>query len=184
MEPASPELGWTYDDLRRLPDDGNRYETVDGVLLVTPSPAIVHQSVVTRLVVELDRALWRPRIARVFAAPTDVVLSPVRTIIPDLVVVRMERSEIIDRLAIKGVPDLVVEILSPSSVKHDRKTKLDLYGKVGVPEYWIVDPIARTIEVLVPQAGRMTMLGKYGIGDRLCSATFGFTLSVDAIFEQ
>jgi Uma2 family endonuclease len=138
--------GWTTTDLEALPDDGQRYEIVDGVLLVSPSPAIPHQRVSMRLAQVLIGAC--PPGFEVFAAPLDWQPAANRSFEPDLLVVN--RSDATGA-KLTGVPALVVEIASPSTARIDRTLKFSAYADSGVPQYWIVDPggngNAPTIEV-------------------------------------
>ncbi len=129
------EEWFTADDLDSLPDDGNRYELVDGELLVTPSPRVRHQGVSGELFYLLRQAL--PAGLRLLAAPMDVRFGPKRQLQPDLLVVRDEGLE---AARVESVPLLVVEILSPSTRSRDQVTKRRVYEQEGVPSYWIVDP--------------------------------------------
>lgn len=141
---------WTYEDYVRLPDDGKRYEVIRGVLYVSPAPIPLHQYVHSRLFVLLTRFVDENRLGVVLGAPMDVRL-PLRIgdpVQPDLVFLRtgnQPRWEVDSNFS--GSPDLVVEILSPSTARRDRKIKHSAYREAGIPEYWIVDPRARTIEV-------------------------------------
>jgi Uma2 family endonuclease len=175
---------WTYDDLLRMPEpqDGKRYEVIDGELVVSPSPSTRHQFVS----VQVSAALWREiqdaGRGLMFHAPVDVVLSWSRVVIPDLVAVRADRLAIIERRAIFGAPDLVCEILSPSNRRYDRNRKRRLYARSGIPEYWILDPDANTLEQLVLGEHRYALDGVYEPGDRLRSAVFDFELDVAKLF--
>lgn len=133
-----------YADLANTPDDGKRYELLDGVLVVTPSPTLVHQRVSRRLVRRLEDFFVPAGLAEVFAAPTDVLLSDHDVLVPDIVVVTSQTPTSV--AAIEGPPLLVVEILSPSSVRFDRGAKSRRYAAFDVPHYWVVDPDAQVIE--------------------------------------
>ncbi|HEX6851657.1 MAG TPA: Uma2 family endonuclease [Candidatus Polarisedimenticolaceae bacterium] len=133
--PHAPRHKLGYDDYARLPDDGKRYELLDGEVLVTPAPSPRHQQAVVKLL-EVLRAHFR-RGARVFVAPLDVVLSPHDVLQPDLVVV--DDPSAISERAIERPPLLVVEVLSPSTEKRDRGLKLDRYAALGVRHAWLVD---------------------------------------------
>ena len=146
-----PEQGaWTVDDWERLPDDGNRYEVIDGVLYVTTAPSIPHQwsSGVLYRLLSNHLAEQTPPPGILFAAPTGVIL-PTGPVVPDLVYVHMRNLHILTEKRIVGVPDLLVEIASPGTAGFDRREKQDGYAQSGVPEYWWVDPGHRTVEVLV-----------------------------------
>ena len=130
----------TYEDYRALPDDGKRYELIEGELFLSPSPATRHQLVSANLLFELMRALKKTGLATIFPAPTDLLLANTTVVVPDLVIVSTERASIITRRALEGPPDVVVEILSPSSVDRDQYIKRKLYERFAIPEYWVVDP--------------------------------------------
>ena len=155
---ATIDRQWTVDDVHALPDDGNRYEVIDGKLFVTPAPAWRHQSAAGRLLAMLLAYLDRGRVGYVFVAPADVIFSPRRAVQPDVFVVppvnghRPERFEDAGRLLV------AVEVISPGSGRADRVNKRNLYRDEGVPEYWIVDLDARVIERSTPDNARPEIL--------------------------
>jgi Uma2 family endonuclease len=138
---------WTYAEFARLPEDGNRYEVIAGELYVTASPRSRHQAIVTDLGNELWNHVRRHALGRVLVGPIDVLFAEGDYLAPDLVFVRAERSGIISDRGIEAAPDLVVEVLSPSTAARDRTLKRARYLHYGVPEYWVVDPDAREILV-------------------------------------
>lgn len=129
----------TVRDYYLLPEDGRRWELMDGDLSVTPAPTTQHQLVSGNLFVELALQLKRPGLAA-FSAPVDVILDQSNVVEPDLVVVAAARTSIITKRAIEGAPDIVVEILSPSTGERDKQLKKLLCARFGVREYWVVDP--------------------------------------------
>jgi Uma2 family endonuclease len=131
---------FTYDDYRQLPEDGRRYELMEGELFVSPPPSTRHQTVLVHLLNALVEGLDKPGLARIFCAPMDLVLAPTSVVQPDLIVVGAARATIIGAQALEGVPDVVVEILSPSSLDRDQYIKRKLYERFAIPEYWVVDP--------------------------------------------
>ncbi len=136
----------TYADYVALPEDGKRYQILDGELFVTPAPSLWHQIIVGNLVWHLENYV-RPRACgRVLSAPLDVILADSSIAQPDVVYVDNSRSSLMSRRGIEGAPTLLVEVLSPSSSVADRRVKLALYARYGVPFYWIVDPETRTLE--------------------------------------
>lgn len=149
---------WTFDDIQRLPDDGNRYEVIDGELFVTPAPSYRHQAAVSELHAHLREYLSGLQIGYAFFSPADVVFSPTRAVQPDIFVVplangrRPERFEDVNRLL------LAVEILSPSTARADRVAKRMLFRQETVDEYWIVDMDSRTIERSTPGDSRVEVL--------------------------
>ena len=138
----------TWQDVQQMPDDGNRYEAIEGDLYVTPAPTFRHQRVSWRLGKALDRLLEEPGHGVVVQAPFGVEFPATgEGIQPDLLFVSEARRGIISNAWISGAPDLVVEILSPSTASRDRGLKLRLYERQGVREYWIVDPDENVVDV-------------------------------------
>ena len=139
---------WTYEEFARLPDDGNRYEVIAGYLYVTPSPETPHQVASGRFFIELSLFVTREhKLGEVLYAPVDVLLGPGDYLEPDIVFLRNEHKHYRTRRGIEGPPDLVIEILSPSSARQDRGVKRERYAHFGVPEYWIIDAERRRVEV-------------------------------------
>lgn len=135
----------TYEMYAEMPDDGQRYEIFDGVMeMMSPGPSTTHQSVSGELEFILKQSCRMDYL--IFHAPIDVILSETNVVQPDILMIHRSRQHIVAERGIEGAPDLVVEILSPSSRKRDKVTKLKLYGRSGVPEYWIIDTEARTME--------------------------------------
>jgi Uma2 family endonuclease len=137
----------TIDDLADFPDDGMRREIVTGELVVTPAPTPVHQIISGRLITLLTRYVEDNKLGYVFPAPVDVRLSPHDIVEPDIVFVSNERKDMVLATCIEGPPDLVVEVLSPSTRRMDLVRKRALYARSGISEYWIVDPERRTLEI-------------------------------------
>jgi len=136
----------TYDDLVLFPDDGKRHELIDGEHFMTPAPGSGHQWVAQRLNALLYQFVEANGLGRVYFAPLDVVFTRHDVVEPDLLFVSRQRLGIITAPNIQGAPDLVVEILSPTSRRHDEVRKLALYDRSGVAEYWLVDPEAETVK--------------------------------------
>ncbi len=137
--------GWTAEMLPALPDDGNRYEVIDGELYVSPSPLTVHQAVALQLAAVLLGYLKPSRIAAVIP-DIDVTVDERTMVRPDIVVAPFVSGKLPERPVDARTLLLVVEILSPSSLRLDRREKRALYARVAVPEYWIVDIDGQTIE--------------------------------------
>jgi Uma2 family endonuclease len=146
--PGPAQGHWTYKEYAALPDDGKRYEIVNGVLYMSPSPSGPHQDAAGEIFSYLRAHVKLTGLGLVRMAPFDVILSPDEVVQPDVLVVFNEHFERVSDKFILGAPDLVVEVASPSTAIHDRHHKLDAYARAGVPEYWIVDPDSRTVEVL------------------------------------
>ena len=141
-----PQITW--DHVQQLPDDGNRYEAIAGELYVTPAPSVRHQAISLELVLELVRILVEPGHGRILAAPVGVRFPATgEGVQPDILFVSNERRGIVAPDELKGAPDLVVEILSPTTAGRDTGLKRILYERQGVAEYWIVDPDAEAVDV-------------------------------------
>jgi Uma2 family endonuclease len=136
----------TYREYRCFPQDGRRHELIDGEHKVNPAPETYHQTLSRRIQFQLYVQIEQTGLGVVFDAPTDLQLSETDVVQPDLIVVSEACKTIITPTKIKGVPDLVVEILSPSSERLDRDLKRELYRRSGIREYWIVDPAEHTVE--------------------------------------
>jgi Uma2 family endonuclease len=151
--PGPKQGHWTYEHYAAL-DDGQRYEIIDGVLYaMAPAPNWSHQRSVSRFFKWLSIHVEDTNQGEVLFAPFDVELAPDAVMQPDvMVVLNAHRDKIISSHMV-GAPDLVVEVLSRSTAKHDRHEKRKAYARAGVPEYWIADPIARSIEVLILEGG-------------------------------
>ncbi len=137
--------------VRALPDDGNRYETVHGELLVTPAPRYAHQYVITELMVRLHSYLTRYPIGQVLTSPADISWAPDVLVQPDLFVVAIDEARTFDWTRIRTLL-LAIEVLSPSTQRYDRFTKRRAYQEFGVPGYWIVDIDGRATEIWTPEA--------------------------------
>lgn len=141
-----PSITWR--DVQQMPDDGNRYEAIAGELHVTPSPSSRHQRVSWRLSMAFDRLLCEPGHGLGYYAPMGVEFPATgEGVQPDILFVSRARRGIIEKAGVVGAPDIVVEILSPSTAGRDRTIKLRLYERQGVRQYWIVDPDENTVDV-------------------------------------
>ncbi len=183
MAEAKPKTKLTYRDYCKTPDD-ERWELLNGELVMAPSANTAHQMICIRLASLLHTFVTGEGLGQAFVAPYDVVLSETNVLQPDILFVSTDRQEIITAANIQGAPDLVVEILSPSSASRDWRIKLDLYGQHGVQEYWVVDPDAQRVWVLVRSEDRLIETGHYSSGDTLTStAVTGFSVSLDQVFQ-
>ncbi len=158
MTVPNPHIRFRYEDYKSLPESmEKRYELLDGDLLMVPAPTTTHQRISRNLEMRLHEYCQRTKFGEVFDSPVDVVLGEddAREVVqPDLLIVATERASIIAEEEIRGAPDLVVEILSTGTEHRDRGYKKILYGRYGVREYWIVDPVGRSVEVhTLAQAG-------------------------------
>ena len=151
----------TYEDYLQFSEDGRRHEIIDGDHYVSAAPFVPHQRALRNLLVQFHRHLDEAGLGEVLPALVAVVLSHSDVVEPDLVVVLDEHASRIRRERIEGAPDLVVEVLSPSTAYRDRGLKLDLYQKAGVGEYWIVDAERRVVQQYVLTDGVFRSAGEH-----------------------
>ena len=154
--PGPPQGQWTYADWEELPEDGNRYEIIAGVLYMTTAPSSFHQWIIKQLVRYIAIPAEDQGLAFGFPAPVGVIMPGCDPVQPDFVVVLASRKSIFRERRIRGVPDLLVEILSPGNKAYDQEVKLDAYARAGVPEYAIIDPSTRALS-----HHRLEALGRY-----------------------
>ena len=147
MDPMPlPQITWQ--DVQQLPDDGNRYEAIEGELYVTPAPSRWHQTIAGELFLRLHELLVKPGHGQLWFAPLGVEFPATgEGVQPDLVFVSSDRRGILAPEGLRGAPYLVIEILSPTTATRDRGIKHRLYERQGVAEYWIVDPEERAVDV-------------------------------------
>jgi len=173
----------TYAQYCLLPEDGKQYEVIDGELFMTPAPRPKHQKIVVRLTEELSRFVRENRLGEVFVAPIDVLLDRHTIVQPDVLFISIARLSIVGEDAIEGPPDLVVEVLSPSTFYKDLRKKMAAYSQFGVQEYWIVDPETQSIEVYARQDDKLQSARKFSSGETIASALLpGFRLAVKDVF--
>lgn len=177
-------LKLTVDQLEALPDDSNRYELIDGELLVSKAPGINHQRPLGRLFYLLTSYLVSNPIGELIFGP-GVVFDDYNGVIPDMVFVSSERQNIITERGLIDAPDLVVEVVSPGekNSERDRHLKRQLYSRRGVREYWVVDPQLRTIEIYSLQENVLVLEATLRGSDALTSILLpGFVSAVSEIF--
>jgi Uma2 family endonuclease len=170
----------TYEDYHNLPE-GAPYQLIHGELIMTPAPATYHQRISKRLEWELLK-LEEKGLGEVLYAPVDVYFSETETYQPDLIFITKERLDIIGEEKVEGAPDLIMEILSPSTAYYDLKPKFHVYEQSGVKEYWIVDPTEKSIEIFGNKEGSFHLLEKAvlkkGRDNNICSRLFSL-LKID-----
>ena len=174
----------TYEDYLKTPDD-ERWELLNGELLMAASPNTAHQTVTGNIFLHLSIFVRDSGLGRVFVAPYDVILSSHNVLQPDVLFVPEEQRSIITADNVNGSPALVVEVMSPSTGARDREIKRRIYAQQGVGEYWLVDPVAYTISVMVLQGEQFRQVGVYGLEDVLTSPVLpGLALEGRDIFAD
>lgn len=177
-----PRIKFTYEDYRNTPED-KRYELHDGELILAAAPRMSHQRLQSNLGLHIGPIAKAEAIGEVFFSSTEVYFTETDIVQPDLLFISKERSHIITKDNVQGAPDLVIEILSPSTAHIDRGFKRALYARHRVPEYWICGPDSETIKVLVLGEDRYQVFGTFGEGDTFTSPTVpSFTVSIDEVF--
>ena len=147
MATSRPKVRFTYSDYCLLPDD-KRYELIDGDLYMAPAPLIRHQVILRTLLSLLWPFVRDNGLGQVYSSPVDVIFSNEDVFQPDLIFIAVDREGIVTERACEGPPDLVIEILSPSTGQRDRELKRKVYANYGVKEYWLVDPENDSVQVL------------------------------------
>jgi Uma2 family endonuclease len=175
---------WRYEDYLRLPDDGRRYEIIEGMLYMANAPSVDHQFVVSELLFRLKLFVQERNLGQLYTAPIEVHLSETsRPVQPDLLFLSKEHLPKPGARFIAGAPDLVVEVISPNSIRLDRIIKFDVYERAWVSEYWLVDPKLRAVEVYTLASGEYALFGQYINGDVIESSILvGLHIQASAIF--
>jgi len=172
---------YTAEMVRALPDDGNRYETVHGELLVTSAPRLWHQEIAGRVFERLRTYLRRHPVGHVMVSPADISWSPDVLVQPDVFVADVREVRTLDWAEVKHLL-LAVEVLSPSSARADRFTKRRLYQELGVPVYWVVDPERCEVDVWTP-ADTFPVTERVRVRWRPEGADAEFTLDMEKLFR-
>jgi len=162
-------------------DDDRQYELIAGEIVVSPAPLLPHQRLSKRLLLLLESLIPD---GETWIAPTQVQIDESNSYQPDLFWIAEDSNSVQTPAQIIGAPDLVVEILSPSTAKHDKEIKFNAYEKAGVREYWIADPVHLIVEVWVSEAGHFDRIGAFTDGDTFPSKALGKTVTFDGIFEH
>jgi Uma2 family endonuclease len=183
LSPLPGPYRLSFSDWCQFPDDARLYEIIDGELFMTPPPSIAHQRASGRIQFRLTEYLRRTQAGELFDAPVGVRLDDENVVEPDLLVVLSVHAARVGTQVIEGAPDLVVEVLSPGTARHDLGLKRELYARHGVAEYWIVDTQTRSIEVFRLETGLFTRAGLYRPGEQLTSPLLTkFELDVAEVF--
>lgn len=181
--PAQGE--WTYEDYLRLPDDGNRYEIIEGVLYVTNAPGYDHQFAVMEIAFQFKQFVSENNLGIILTAPFEVHLSETtRPVQPDILFIKASNQPEAGAKFFAGVPDLIVEVISPNSIRTDRYVKFTAYEQAGVAEYWLVDPKTRSVEVHALSEGEYTLVGQFTPGETIESKLLaGLTIQTEILFN-
>ena len=178
----NPQIRFTYSDYLLLPE-GDRRELIEGDFYVAPSPIFRHQNISRNLGVIIWKFVNDRKLGQVIWAPMDVILDDENVVQPDILFVSNERSNIIEDY-IFGAPDLVIEILSPSTADRDKQLKLSLYARYGVREYWIIDPEQNTIQVIELETGGQNATRTYTSGSASSALLTGLDVPLDEVFAK
>ena len=184
MTVVNPHIKFNYDDYCLMPED-RRYELIGGEFFMVPSPSVIHQRVSANLEAILRRYVMEKECGEVLYAPLDVVLSHQDVVQPDIMFISKERSHIVTDMNIQGAPDLVVEILSPSTAERDRTIKKKLYARHGVRELWLVNAGAQVVEVYSLEEGAENRPILYVRTDRrrlVSPLLSGLSVNLDEVF--
>ena len=175
---------WTYADWEQLPDDGSRYEIIEGVLYVTTAPSNFHQWVISRLYRLIALPTEDQGLGFAYFAPIGVIMPGCEPVQPDFMIVLKQNAGIIHDRRIRGIPNLVVEVISPGSAAYDEGVKLEAYANAGVPEYAVIDPAARKLRHYVLETpGHYADPQEFGEGNSLSFACLSdITLNVSDLF--
>jgi Uma2 family endonuclease len=172
-----------YDQLCLLPEDGNQHELFDGELVMTPSPRPRHQDIVVKLTTRLAAYMEPRSLGKLYVAPLDTIMDEYTVVQPDILFVSRERVAEVVKEWIEGAPDLVVEVLSPSTFHKDLRRKMGVYSQFGVKEYWIVDPEEQTIALYERAGEKLQLTRQFAAGETFRSPLLpGFELEVQSIF--
>jgi Uma2 family endonuclease len=174
----------TYEDYLTFPDqDRIRKEIIDGELVMSPSPTLKHQAIIGNLFVLLHNFIKKNKLGKIFFAPCDVILSDINIVQPDIIFISKENFEVLTDLNVRGEPDLIIEILSPSTAKMDRIFKKSLYERFGVKEYWIIDPSEEIIEIWLLKNEQYQLSSTFHKNQILISQMFtGLEINLSEIF--
>ena len=188
MSVVNPHIRFVYEDYKALPESmARQYELLDGEILMVPAPTTKHQFITGNIHSILHTFVRQSRLGAVLASPVDLVLGEgdAREVVqPDVMFISRERFSIIVDEELRGAPDLVVEVLSPSTATRDFTYKKHLYGRYGAREYWIVDPILETLDLYASKRGSFDQPRTMRASESFSSALFeGLVISLEDVFQ-
>lgn len=175
---------WRYEDYLRLPDDDKRYEIINGVLYVANAPGYDHQFTVGEITFHLQLFIRQQKLGVILNAPFEVHLSETsRPVQPDILFLNHAQQPTPGTQVFTGVPTLIVEVISPGSIRLDRRVKFDAYEQAGVSEYWLADPKTRSVEVYVLSNGEYALFGQFTDDELITSKVLeGLTIKTSLLF--
>lgn len=178
------QVKYTYRDLLTTPDDGNRYEIIQGELVMTPSPNDAHQTAHANLFGMLWSFVKKHSLGKLYSAPFAVYFDEGTVVEPDILFVSRDRLDRIDERKLNGPPDFVIEIISDSTESRDRSFKFTSYAREGVKQYWIVDPSKKTVEICKLERTGFILTGKFDGKEDIHSPLFeGLSFPAESIFQ-
>ena len=173
---------YTYNDYEKLPE-GAPYQLINGELVMTPAPTTYHQRIIRRIFKLLDNHVEGNSLGEIFFSLIDVYFSETDTYQPDIVYIAKDRSSIIGEKKIEGSPDLIIEILSPATADYDLRHKKKIYERFGVQEYWIVDPMEKSVDVYKNTSQLLELDKRYEESEILRSLLLeGFEMDLGRVF--
>lgn len=165
-------------------EEGFYYELINGIIVKKQAPKPIHQNASMNLSRVLSNFIFENKLGKLFASPIDVYFNDFNNTQPDILFIKKERFFIITEHGIEGAPDLIVEVLSPSSYKRDKKEKFELYKQFGVSEYWIIDPYYKSIEIYNLENSNYKLQFEASESGIVSSKVLeGFSLEIEKIFE-
>jgi Uma2 family endonuclease len=181
---SANKVQFTYEDYRHTPDDGKRYEIIDGDLCVSLPPPVNHQVIAGNLLFTLAKFLKLHPIGEVILGPLEVYFSKINIAQPDIIFISKARWHIVKPTKVKGAPDLVIEVPSPGTAKRDRTIKAKMYAQFGVREYWLPKEKTATVEIFRLQDRKLVSVARLGKSDVLTSPLFpGLEIRLSEIFD-
>ena len=179
---AESQEKYTYKEYCKLPE-GAPYQLIKGNLIMTPAPTIYHQKIIGRIHLSLAQYVAANQLGEVILSPVDVYFSDTETYQPDIIFVSTNQISIIEEEKVSGAPDLVIEVLSPSTAYYDLRHKMKIYEEFGVEEYWVVDPMEQSVDLFHGKKRAFKLIKKYTQSEVLMSPLIqGFAMKLGDVF--
>lgn len=175
---------YTYEDYLQTPDD-ERYELIEAELIMNPSPITYHQWISRKIESELEKFVEEKKLGFVFDAPLDVYFDDTNLLQPDILFIAKNRLDIIGEKNIQGAPDIIIEILSEATAYRDLVKKKKIYAKFGVKEYWIIDPVEKTVDLYTLEKQGFVLMKSFARNETFESALLhGFSVELEKVFAS